>query len=64
MKTPKEVMEERLERAYVGHPWYMEMPDISCKKCGREIYCGVNKLCSDPECEEKKLVRNQNDNSC
>lgn len=32
----------------------IDMPDISCKKCGREIYCGVNKLCADPECEKKK----------
>ncbi len=32
----------------------MEVPDIACKKCGREIYCGVNSLCSDPECELKQ----------
>lgn len=54
MKTLQEVMEERLERAYAGYPWHMDIPDITCKKCGREIYCGVNSLCSDPDCEKKK----------
>lgn len=24
-----------------------------CPKCGRLIFCGVNKLCSDKECPKK-----------
>ena len=59
MKTMQEVMEERLERAYAGIPWHIDIPDISCKKCGREIYCGVNALCSDPECEKKSANRSK-----
>ena len=35
----------------------MEFPDISCKKCGREIYCGVNLACSDPKCERKDKMK-------
>lgn len=49
---------ERLSKAPPSRPitdWAdIEFPDISCKKCGREIYCGVNTLCADPECEKKK----------
>lgn len=37
----------------------IDMPDIACKKCGREIYCGVNSACSDPECEKKTVNRNK-----
>lgn len=47
-----EKMAERLSTARNPINWSeMEFPDISCKKCGREIYCGVNSLCNDPNCE-------------
>jgi ribosomal protein L37E len=30
---------------------WSEIEDAAaCKKCGRVIYCGASKLCSDPEC--------------
>ena len=38
----------------------MDFPDPPpCSKCGRLIFCGVNKLCSDKECPKKttKLVK-------
>lgn len=58
MKTPSEKAREIAERLARERPicdWAdIEFPDISCKKCGREIYCGVNTLCQDPECEKKK----------
>lgn len=33
-----------------------ELPDIACKRCGREIYCGASKMCTDPLCEKKHRV--------
>lgn len=58
MKTTSEKAREIAERLVRERPicdWTdIEFPDIACKKCGREIYCGVNALCADPECEKKK----------
>ena len=57
MKTQSEKAKEIAERLTKARPidWFnIEFPDIACKKCGREIYCGVNTLCVDPECEKKK----------
>lgn len=56
-KTQSEKAKEITERLANVRPidWSnIEFPDIACKKCGREIYCGVNTLCADPECEKKK----------
>lgn len=33
-----------------------ELPDIACERCGREIYCGASKMCTDPLCEKKRRV--------
>ena len=61
MKTPTEraraIAERFMEKIDLSA--LMEMPDISCKKCGREIYCGVNKLSADPECEKKSANRSK-----
>ena len=58
MRTPTERAREIAERLSKLRPitdWAdIEFPDITCKKCGREIYCGANTLCADPECEKKK----------
>lgn len=57
MKTQSEKAKEIAERLAKARPidWFnIEFPDIACKKCGREIYCGVNALCADPACEKKK----------
>jgi hypothetical protein len=57
MKTRSEKAKEIAERSAKARPidrFNIEFPNIACKKCGREIYCGVNALCADPECEKKK----------
>ncbi len=40
-----ERMRELLKAATYKHA-FADMPDIACKRCGREIYCGnLEKLC-------------------
>jgi len=54
----KEQAKERLKKYFENNPIRMgtliELEDIdelaTCKKCGRVIYCGVNKICSDIDC--------------
>jgi len=56
------IKDEKLERARLIIKKQMErlsqLPDFPepppCPKCGRIIYCGVNKLCSEKECPKKK----------
>ena len=31
----------------------VDMPDIACTLCGREIYCGASKMCSLISCPKR-----------
>ena len=39
-----------LERTVELFDAFADFEEPVCSKCGRVIYCGVNKLCSDNEC--------------